>query len=59
MEAYEVNMGMSFCLPERQTPNTIMLCTRTAHMLWFMEDIDLESYNLTLLASNSAGIVKE
>jgi hypothetical protein len=59
MEAYEINLGMTKCIPDRQTANTIMLCTRTAHLLCFQEDIDVESYNLTLLASNSAGIVKE
>jgi hypothetical protein len=59
MEAYEVNLGITKYIPERQTPTTILLCTRTAHILWFTEDIDVDSYNLTLLASNSAGIVKE
>jgi hypothetical protein len=59
MEAFEINLGITNCIPERMTANTIMLCTRTAHLLCFMEDIDIDSYTLTLLASNSAGIVKE
>jgi hypothetical protein len=58
MEAYEVNMGMSTCVPERRTANTIMMCVRTTHMITHFQDITLESYTQTLLAGNSAGIIK-
>jgi len=59
MEVYEINMGMESCIQERQTANTIMICTRTVFMMDQQRDIDFDGYIATLLGSGSAGIIKE
>ncbi len=54
----EVVLWMENCLPERLTPNTVMLCIRNMFILENMRDFLYDEYVAIIKSSGDAGIIR-